>query len=128
MYTAELCGIHYVMNSVGNSPINFGDTVRIRDTPETRAFQVAGTIGTVYGETTPSVTSVELIGTSTDDYAVNVKPENGDDFWIVVDLVEFIDHEPGTEIVIGNRKAMRRADGSWDESVVKSERPWWKIW
>jgi len=51
-----------------------------------------------------------------------------DNFWIASELVEFIDHGAGTEIVIGNERAVRRADGDWDESDVKSEKPWWKIW
>ena len=50
----------------------FGDRVRIKETPETRASGVAGLEGDVYGFTTPSVTAIEVVGGSPDDFAINV--------------------------------------------------------
>lgn len=48
--------------------ISFDDNVRVLKTGETQAAGVAGFIGQVYGETTPSITSVNVIGDVTDDY------------------------------------------------------------
>ena len=39
----------------------FGDNVRIRSTPLTEELGFAGLSGSIYGETTPSVTSIEVI-------------------------------------------------------------------
>ncbi len=116
------------MTNIDNSPIQFGDNVRVLDTPETQAAGVAGLIGSIYGETTPSVTNVEVIGELVNDFALNVQPEDGDGFWIVLDLVELIDHGADTEIVIGNHKTVRQADGTWKEVASNSKKPWWKIW
>ncbi|CAN7185709.1 hypothetical protein [Polaromonas sp. LjRoot131] len=74
------------------------------------------------------MTEVDVIGTSTDDFALNVQPQEGSAFWIVLDLLEFIDHGADTEIVVGNVRAVRRADGEWDESTIKPGTPWWKFW
>lgn len=116
------------MTAVGSSRIGFGDNVRVRDTEETRAAGVAGIVGSVYGETTPSVTSVEVIGTLTEDFALNVQPDEGSGFWIALYLLEFIDHGAGAVMIVGNVRAVRQADGSWHESKIKPERPWWKLW
>ena len=53
-------------------PISFGDNVRIATTPLTVSLGLAGLTGAVYGETTPSVTGVEVIGEIANDYAINV--------------------------------------------------------
>ncbi|MEM7018647.1 MAG: hypothetical protein AAF512_15065 [Pseudomonadota bacterium] len=96
--------------------ITFGDNVKILSSPETDALGVSGKIGQVYGETKPSVTSVEVIGTMTDDYAINVSIEKmGSAFWFAPHLLEFVDHAADTEFIIGNRRVVRRADGSWKE-------------
>ena len=58
---------------VGNGPIGFGDNVRVRSTPNTRDCPVAGLVGKVLGETTPSVTGVQVIGELKTDYALNPK-------------------------------------------------------
>jgi hypothetical protein len=42
-------------------PAGFGDNVRIVDCPETQAKGIAGLVGSVFGETTPSVTGVNGI-------------------------------------------------------------------
>ena len=79
--------------------ISFGDNVSVRQTPETQAAGLAGLSGNVYGETTPSSTNVEVIGELKEDYAINVHFEKlGESFWFSQDLLEFIDHAPGTEI------------------------------
>lgn len=74
-------------------PVSFNDKVRVLATPETEAIAVAGLIGIVYGETTPSITSVEVIGEITSDYAINVAfEENNETFWFVPELLEFAEH------------------------------------
>ncbi len=111
-------------------PIGFGDNVKVRSTPSTESTGLAGLTGQVYGETTPSVTNVDLIGEPSEDFAINVHFEERDEaFWFTADQLEFIDHGAGTEISVGNVTAVIREDGSWDESVSNSEKkPWWKIW
>jgi len=108
--------------------IGFGDNVRVLRTPLTEKRGIAGITCNVLGETTPSVTGVEVIGELTDDFALHVQLEDGDGFWIVPELLEFIDHAPGTEIVVGNVRAVRQEDGSWRESRIAPKKPWWKIW
>jgi len=108
--------------------IGFGDNVRVCRTTVTEQAGIAGVIGNVHGETTPSVTGVEVIGELTDDYALHVAPEQGEGFWIVPSLLEFIDHAPGTGLVVGDVKAVRQEDGSWKERYIDTKRPWWKFW
>lgn len=106
--------------------IGFGDNVRILSSPETDGIGLSGKVGKIYGETAPSSTGVEVIGNSSEDFALNVSIEGYDEtYWLSPDLLEFVDHAEGTEIVIGNVRAIRRADGSWEESKIKS---WWKFW
>ncbi len=110
--------------------IEFGDNVRVRVTPFTEEKGLAGLQGQVYGETTPSVTNVEVIGTLTNDYAINAHFDEKDGtFWFAPDQLEFVDHGPGTEIAVGNKRIVRREDGSWAESTIETRKsPWWKFW
>ncbi len=109
--------------------IRFGDNVKILSSPETEARGLSGKTGQVYGETTPSVTSVEVIGELTDDFALNVSiAELGQTFWFSPRLLEFVDHGAGTEMKIGNHKAVRRADGTWEEFELTPRKSWWKFW
>ena len=59
--------------------ITFGDTVRLLSTPETEAVGVAGQVGKVYGETTPSASGVKVVGELVGDYALNVHFEGRKD-------------------------------------------------
>jgi len=94
----------------------FGDKVRIRDTELTRKLGLAGQSGTVYGETTPSVSGIEVVGEAHDDFALNVMiGERGEQLWFVHDLVEFVDYSPATEVTIGDRRFVRAASGDWEE-------------
>ena len=112
--------------------VSFGDKVCIRATKETEAVGVAGLKGHVCGETTPSVTGVEVIGTPSADFAVNVHIEERDEaYWFAPELVEFIDHAPGTEIRLEgvDKRWIRTEDGGWkEESVGHRKRPWWRFW
>ena len=100
---------------------DFGDRVRVKRTPETVSAEVADMEGDVYGFTTPSATGVPVIGGAPDDRAINVYFEAlSSDRWFRPDLLEFLDHNAGTEMVVGNMKAVRQADGSWIETRVPS--------
>jgi antitoxin MazE len=119
---------------------SFGDHVRIRSTSDTERRGLAGRHGSVSGFTTPSITGVEVVGASHDDYAIAVMFEEGpvSDAWFAEGLVEFIDHAPRTVLRVGNMKAVRRTDGSWEESQIDEpsvegaspvlRRAWWKFW
>ncbi len=99
---------------------DFGDRVRIKQSPETASAGLVGLEGDVYGFTTPSVTNVEVVGGAPDDYALNVSiEERGSTFWLRPDFVEFLHHNAGMEMKVGNIKAVRQPDGSWSESEVR---------
>ncbi|MFQ3593596.1 MAG: hypothetical protein SNJ82_10500 [Gemmataceae bacterium] len=111
------------------SNITFGDNVRLRSTPETEALGVAGQVGQVYGETTPSITGVTVIGQPTKDEALNVHVEGWTDtLWFAPELLEFVDHAAGAEIRLDGvpKKWTRNASGEWVESSGK--KPWLKFW
>jgi hypothetical protein len=113
--------------------ISFGDNVRIVDNELTRRLGVAGLVGQIYGETTPSITGVSVIGEATSDHAVNVHFDGrSDTMWFAPNLVVFVDHAPGTEIGIdgAGETLVRQADGSWvkRETARHTPRPWWKFW
>lgn len=100
------------------TPIRFGDHVGVRVTAATTTAGVAGRRGHVCGHTTPSVTGVEVIGDLTEDFAVNVRFEDrGESFWFAVDLLEFVDHAPGTEIQLAGvpKQWVRTDSGAWQE-------------
>ena len=99
-----------------DAQISIFDHVRVRPTPVTEQLGLAGLTGVVYGETAPSVTGVTVIGQPTSDYALNVHfNEQGKAFWFTPELLEFIDHAPGTEIKIAGHKLVRTKDGGWTE-------------
>jgi hypothetical protein len=114
--------------SASKSIVPFGnwfDKVRVRATPLTEAIGLAGRTGQVYGETVPSTSGVgrdEIIGELIEDYAVNVHfDEPKKDVWFTRDLLEFVDHAPGTQITIGGTTRIRTATGEWIET--NEERP-----
>ena len=119
-------------NFPSDSPA-FGDKVRIRHSPETESKGLAGLVGNVYGQTTPSVTGVEVIGELTSDYAINVFFEDRDEsFWFAPALVEFVDHAPGMEVTLDGvaKKWVRTETGDCREesSETKPAKPWWRFW
>ncbi len=119
-------------------PIRFGDHVRVRDTQATREFGLAGLSGQVFGETTPSVSDVRVIGIPAGDYAINVQFDGrNENYWFAADLLDLVDHAPGTEIRIGGRHLVRESDGGWRESSAEvrpssgttdKRRRWWRFW
>jgi hypothetical protein len=111
----------------------FGDNVRIRPSPETESKGLTGLVGNVYGQTTPSVSGVEVIGELTSDDAINVFFEDRhESFWFTLALVEFVDHAPGTEIALDGvpKKWVRTASGEWREesTEAKTTKPWSRFW
>jgi hypothetical protein len=100
------------------SAISFGDTVRIRTTVETERRGLAGRTGMIYGWTTPSDTGVQVIGSLAKDRALAVKLEGqNESLWFDPDLVELVDHTPGTTVKIGSKSFKRNADGEWIEDA-----------
>jgi hypothetical protein len=98
--------------------LSFGDTVRIRATPSTEELGLAGLTGVVYGWTTPSVTGVQVIGAARKNIAVSIQiDDHRDPLWLDPDLVEFVDHNPGTAVSIGKRSYTRGPDGEWIEDT-----------
>ncbi len=120
---------------LNQSSISFGDNVRVLATPLTEGLELAGLVGQVHGETTPSVTGVEVIGGVSEDYAINVFfDDRKESYWFVAELLELIDHAPGTEITLDGvpKKWVRTASGDWAESDTDNSEhksnPWWKFW
>jgi hypothetical protein len=113
--------------------ISMFDTVRVRKTNLTTKGELAGLVGVVYGETTPSSTGVDVIGDANDDYAICVHFEDIDrDLWFEADLLEFVDHGAGQTVDIAGKQWVRGADGEWIEqgspAGLGKDRPWWKFW
>jgi hypothetical protein len=111
----------------------FGDTVRIKATPDTERAGAAGRRGSISGFTTPSVSAIVPIGHAGEDYAIAVMFDDGaqEAMWFVESLVQLLDHNPGLEIAVGNPptlKIVRTADGDWVETSEGRKRPWWKFW
>jgi hypothetical protein len=101
--------------------VEFGDRVSIRSTPVTVASGIAGGVGLVQGHTTPSLGYVQdVVGDPTDDVAINVRFDDSD-VWIVPELVEFVDHAPGTTMTVGKTRLVRRANGSWEPDRLDPE-------
>ena len=109
----------------------FGDRVRIRRAPETESADFAGRCGVVHGVTTVSVTGVSVVGTPTDDTALNVCfEESNDNAWFAPQLVEFVDHDPGTSLTLDGvpKKWTRDASGRWIESGRTLSPKEWRTW
>jgi hypothetical protein len=58
---------------------------------------------------------VDVIGRLEEDFALNVHfdADGVEDAWFARALVEFVDHAPGTEAAIGDRRLRRDATGVW---------------
>lgn len=121
---------------MNDNTISFGDNVRVLSTPVTQDKGLAGLAGSVFGETTPSVTGVSVIGESKSDYAINVHFESlKQDFWFAPELLELVDHAEGTVITLKGvpKKWTRTKTGEWLEESAESpaevkKNPWWKFW
>lgn len=99
----------------------FGDRVRIRQTSVTEAAGIAGLEGSVFGESVPSASGVEVIGPAPDDFALNIYVEERKaSYWLAPEHVEFLGYGAGQEIRLKGAatKLVRRADGSWEERAA----------
>jgi hypothetical protein len=102
-----------------NLPAGSGDRVKVRRSPETESAGFADRNGIVHGITTVSVSGVEVVGTPREDTALNVFfEEENDNAWFAPELIEFIDHDPGSTITLEGVSKMwtRDAFGMWIES------------
>lgn len=98
--------------------ISFGDTVRIRETPETRAAGLAGLTGSIFGDTVPSANIVPVIGTPREDFAFGVHFDSlGETYWLAEELLEFVDGNAGMEISLEgvDKKWVKAESGEWVE-------------
>jgi hypothetical protein len=90
---------------------------------------VAGRTGNVFGETTPSRSDVTVIGNPSRDWALNVFFEElNQSFWFAEDLLEFLDHGPGSTITLDGvpKKWVRQESGEWLESDAPAEGSLWQ--
>ena len=70
----------------------FGNKVKVKSSPLTEEKGLAGKVGEVYGQTTPSIMELEIIGKPKEDFAVNVHFDDlGQSFWFDEELLETID-------------------------------------
>lgn len=101
--------------------MQFGDNVKIISNAETTQSGFDGKTGQIYGETTPSVTNVHVIGTTPRDFALNVYfAEDNRDAWFSEECLEFIDCAAGTNIAVGNTSFIRDKEGNWNEQKPPS--------
>lgn len=97
--------------------ITFGGIVKVRSSPETDAIGISGKIGQIYGETTPSLTGVDVIGGINEDYALHVSIEGNDEtYWLSPDLLEFVHYVEGTDMC------------GWEDSSINPPKKWWQFW
>ncbi len=81
---------------LATSSIQFGDRVRVLSDESTLSRGLVGKVGTVHGQTTPSVTHPPIIGNLTTDYAVCVFFEDtSGQLWFPEHLLELVDHGEG---------------------------------
>jgi hypothetical protein len=119
--------------------ITFGNKVKIKKSPETDEKGLTGRVGEIFGETTPSMMDLEIIGIPKEDYAVNVFFEElKESFWFDVNLLENLDNGEGVVITLDgiDKKWKKNADGKWIEestknnsdNQMKSRKKWWRLW
>ncbi|MEL7270831.1 MAG: hypothetical protein AAGL34_14760 [Bacteroidota bacterium] len=108
-----------------------GSKVRIKKTPETEDKGLAGREGIIQGHTTPSIMDIEVIGTLTEDFAINVQfDELKKSYWFAEDLIEILDNGQGAEITIkgDDKKWIKDKKGRWTEEKAENTKQWWKFW
>jgi len=111
---------------------SFGNKVKIKSTAETTEKGLAGRIGEVFGQTTPSLMDFEVIGKTKKDFAINVHFEElKESFWFDEELLEFLDNGKGAEITLDgiDKKWIKEKDGTWSEENIKpiKKGKWWRF-
>ena len=105
------------------------DHVRIAETEHTLAAGIAGLDGVVHGFTTPSMTRVDTVGPTPDDFAFNVYVESIDcDFWLDPFAVEFVSRPAEITMVVGTETITYANDGEMEYYPDPASKPWWKFW
>jgi hypothetical protein len=107
-----------VMAITTPASLSFADRVRIKACEETERHGLAGREGQIYGWTTPSTSGVEVIGSGSEDHAVNVHfDDTGETRWFASHLLERIDRGEGTVVSLegSDFEWVRLADGEWRE-------------
>ena len=114
---------------------SFGNKVKIKDSPLTVEKGLAGKVGEVYGQTTPSMMDFEIIGTPKEDIAINVYFDDlKTSYWFDSDLLETIDDGQGAVITLDgvDKKWTKGQKGQW---IVEDNKPtslttkkWWEFW
>lgn len=120
---------------------SFGSKVKIKESPLTKEKGLAGKIGDVYGQTTPSMMDIEIIGTPKEDFAINVYFEDlKASYWFDAELLEIINDGKGAVINLDgvNKKWTKGQDGQWIEedttpttirpTAQTTETKWWEFW
>ena len=109
----------------------FGNLVTIKESLETDELELSNKTGEIYGETTPSITEVEVIGDLMADYAINVYFDDlNESFWFAPGLLEPIelDDDFEVEMSIENTTWIKTKEG-WSEPQFKGpNKAWWKFW
>jgi hypothetical protein len=102
---------------INSSRLAFGDKVRIRTNSSTERLGIANRTVVVCGFTRRSQTGVKIIGDTLDDCAVTVTIEGETEpLWLAENLLEFVNHQPGMTVKIGDRCFVRDARGEWEET------------
>jgi hypothetical protein len=110
---------------------SFGNKVRIKDCLVTKEKGLAGMVGEVYGQTTPSMMDFEIIGTPKDDFAVSVYFDDlKTSYWFDADLLETIADGQGTVMTLDgvDKKWTKGQEGQWIEENTKPIKKWWELW
>lgn len=112
---------------------SFGNKVKIKSTPETAKRGLAGKTGNVFGQTTPSITEVEVIGEAVNDFAVNVYFEDlKNSYWFAEELIETVDTGVGSVITLNgvDKKWTKDSNSNWIEENTNpnTRKKWWKFW
>ena len=69
--------------------LHFGDRVRIKSTRLTDSTGLSRRIGCIYGRAIPSASGIAVIGATDDDYALNVRFDDGaGSHWFSLELLE----------------------------------------
>src|SRR5688572_27242479 len=112
---------------------SFGNKVKVKNSPLTVEKGLAGKIGDVYGQTTPSMMDFEIIGTPKKDIAINVYFDDlKTSFWFDADLLENVDNGQGSVITLDgvDKKWTKGQNGQWIEGNTKQAtgKKWWEFW
>ena len=111
--------------------LSVGDRVRVRSSMETEKLGLAGVTGEIRGQSMPSATGVEMLGTSITDRALYVAfPQRNTAMWIAPDLLEKVEAASAgdSSAPYGVPTAWSRPMASEVKEPAVTAKPWWKFW